>query len=106
MSEPFDVKALLQYRGPDWRRQMIDDGVTLHDYRGTDENERNIATLLSSQGIPFAIERPQFGWTGTHPRLLVTVPQTELDRAIAVLSAGVEASVVARAEGSEGLYSR
>lgn len=106
MNEPLDVHALLQYGGPDSRRQTIEDGVALYDYRGTDDNERTIATLLSSQAIPFAIERPRFGWTGTHPRLLLTVRRADLDRAQAVLRAAEEASVIVRAEGSEGILSR
>src|SRR5215208_3333007 len=53
------IVELLQYSGPSSRLSTrIEDGVTFIDYRDTDNNERNITLLLSSQNIPCYIERP------------------------------------------------
>jgi hypothetical protein len=101
----YDVVRLLEYSGPSSRQQDPSaDGVVLLDYRNTDENERNISILLSSQGIRFHIERPKYGWTGTRIRMLVTVPSSECQRAEAILAAAVKASVVDVVENTEGLY--
>ena len=103
----YDITRLLQYAGPSLRQQEpIADGVSLLDYRNSDENERNISILLSSQGIPFNIERPKLGWTGTQIRMVVTIPKSQTRQAEAILTAATQAKVVEIVEGTEGLYSR
>jgi hypothetical protein len=100
----YDIAHLLEYGGPSLRQQEpIEDGVSILDYRNTDENERNISVLLSSQGIPFRIERPQLGWTGTRVRMVVTFPRSQYQQATAVLTAAARASAVDIVEGTEGL---
>jgi hypothetical protein len=102
----YDIARLLEYNGPGFRqKEPIADGVSLFDYVNTDENERNISILLSSQGIPFNIERPEHGWAGVKTRLILTVPRTRQPQAEAILSAAVEQSVVEKGEGTEGLIS-
>jgi|SRR6185369_4836373 len=102
----YDIQGLLKYSGPDFRQREQIDGVTLFDFKNTDENERNISLLLSSQEIRFNIERPQLGWTGTEVRMLITVPVDQADRTTVLLDAAVNAGVVERAEEKRGLYSR
>ncbi len=107
ISTDLDIIHLLQYNGPSFMQQNpITNGVTLLDYRNTDENERNISLLLSSQGIPFQIERPKYGWTGTRIRMIVTVPRSKLQQAEAILSAAAQSLVVDVVEGTEGLFTR
>ena len=102
----YDIARLLEYDGPSsLQTEPIADGVSLLDYMNTDENERNISTLLSSQGISFNIERPQYGWAGVKTRLILTVPRAQHPQAEAILSAAVEQSVVDKGEGTEGLDS-
>ena len=60
------------------------------------------STLLSSQGISFNIERPQYGWAGVKTRLILTVPRAQHPQAEAILSAAVEQSVVDKGEGMKG----
>jgi hypothetical protein len=103
----YDIARLLEYAGPGFQQsEPIVNGVSLFDYRNTDENERKISTLLSSLGIPFNIQRPKLGWTGTQIRLIVTVPRDRQRQAEAVLWAAVEQSVIDRVEGISGLISR
>ena len=107
MPEEYDIARLLAYRGPSLRQEEpMEDGVTLLAYRNTDENERNASTLLSSQGIPFRIERPEPGWKGQNVRLEVTVPRNRSREAQAVLSAGVRAGVMEEVQGFKDLLSR
>lgn len=102
-----EVGRLLEYDGPSCSQgEPIVDGITYLDYRNTNENEHNIATLLSSQGIPFCIERPKLGWSGTQIRMLVTIPRSERQRGEALLRAAVQASLLEIVKGSEGLASR
>jgi hypothetical protein len=104
--EDFDITQLLKYNGPSFRRQdTITEGVSLLDYRNTDENEQHISILLSSQSIPFHIERPKYGWTGTQIRMIVTVPRSQCRRAESILAAAAKASILDAVEGTEGLYS-
>jgi hypothetical protein len=102
----YDIARLLEYSGPSFQqKEPIVDGISLFDYPSTEENERNISTLLSSQGIPFNIERPEYGWTGTQTRLVLIVPRIQCSQAEAILSAAVAQSAVDIAEGTEGLIS-
>jgi hypothetical protein len=103
----FDIASLLDYGGPSLREEApIPDGIALMDFRDTDANERNITVLLSSQGIPFCIERPKYGWTGTKIRMRVVVPGTRYQQANAILAAAAKALAVDVVAGAEGLYSR
>jgi hypothetical protein len=96
---PYDIAELLRYTGPSLQQEKpIEDGVMLLDYRSTDENARKIATLLSSQGIPFDIERPRQGWRG-QIRLIVTVPRNLLQKSEAVLNAATRVSAIDIVEG-------
>lgn len=81
------------------------EGVGLLDYRNTDDNERKICILLSSQSIPFHIERPKFGWSGSKIRMIVTVPWNQCTRAESILAAAAKASVLEAVKGAEGLSS-
>lgn len=103
----FDIASLLLYGGPSLREEApIPDGIALMDFRDTDANERNITMLLSSQGIPFCIERPKYGWTGTNIRMRVVVPDTLYQQANAILAAAAKALAVDVVAGAEGLYPR
>jgi hypothetical protein len=103
----FDIPSLLGYGGPSLRDEApIADGIALMDFRDTDANERNITVLLSSQGIPFNMERPKYGWTGTKIRMRVVVPGTQYRQANAILAAAAKALAVDVVAGAEGLYSR
>ena len=77
--------------------------MAILDYRNSDANERSISTLLSSQGVPFHIERPAGGWSQPTLRLFVTVPREHLATATALLLSAARASAVERVEGLEGL---
>lgn len=100
----YDVGKLLQYRGPSQRReQLLPSDVSILDYRNSDQNERNIATLLSSQGIPFHLDRPQKGWSQSKLRLSVSVPLPFLAVAQALLAAAAKAGAVEPVEGLQGL---
>jgi hypothetical protein len=106
MAGDYDINELLQYSGPSLREQEpMGDGVMLLDYRSTDENERKIAILLSSQGIPFHIERPRQGWKG-QIHLIVTVPRGLVQQAEAVLGAAARVSAIDVVEGLDGPRSR
>jgi hypothetical protein len=103
---PFDgrIPELLQYRGPSTRQDRPPEGgVAILDYRNSDANERSISALLSSQGVPFHIERPARGWSQPRLRLVVTVPRAHLATATALLSSAARASALERVEGLEGL---
>ena len=103
----YDVARLIEYAGPSFRQTgTISDGIDLLDYRNTDENEGHISALLSALGIPFKIERPRYGWTGTRVRLVLTVPKSRYKEVEALLTAAAKASLVNVVEGNEGLYSR
>lgn len=107
ISGDYDITHLLKYTGPILQKQEpIAEGVDLLDYRNTDENERNISILLSSQGIPFNIERPKLGWRGTQIRMIVTVHRNQCRQAEAILNAAANVGAVDIVEGTEGLYSR
>ncbi len=98
----YDIRQLLQYSGPSFQEEKpIEDGVMLLDYRSTDENARKIATLLSSQDIPFNLERPKQGWKG-RVHLVVTVPRNLVHRAEAVLEAASSASEIDVVGGVDG----
>ncbi|MGH2397100.1 MAG: hypothetical protein ACRDFW_08950 [bacterium] len=101
------ILELLEYSGPSSRQsQAVEDGVALIDYRDTDENERNISKLLSSQGIPFHIERPTGLVRRKEVRMAVTVPRDRLQQAEQLLSSAAEASVLEIVEGTQDLLSR
>jgi hypothetical protein len=98
------IAELLRYQGPSTRQERpMENWVGILDYRNSDENERNISVLLSSQKVPFHIERPDKGWSQPKLRLIVTVPREHLETATVLLSSAVEASAVERIEGLEGL---
>ena len=107
MTDEYDIPRLLEYKGPSLRqKEPMEGGVILLDYRNTDENEGNVSTLLSSQGIPFHIERPEPGWKGQNIRMQVTVPQERSREAEAVLSAGAQAGAIEVVVGFKDLLSR
>ena len=98
----YDIDQMLVYNGPSYRHaEPIKDGIALLDYRNTDDNERKISTLLSSQSIPFHIERRGHGWTGTPVRMIVTVLAEQHLKANAILRAAANASVLESVEGTE-----
>lgn len=94
MAGDYDIGDLLRYSGPNLQeKRPIEDGVMLLDYRSTDENAHRIAILLSSQGIPFNIERPRQGWRG-QVYLIVRIPRSLVQHAEAVLGAAVKISAI------------
>ncbi len=100
----YDVEQLLRYRGPSLRReQLLPSDVSILDYRNSDRNEHHISTLLSSQGIPFHIDRPQKGWSQSKLRLIVSVPREFLDSAQALLTAATTAGAIEEVEGLQGI---
>ncbi len=100
----YDIPRLLHFDGPSTRSDAVGDTwVTILDYSNTDANERAASILLSSQGIPFRIDRPVAGWSQPKVRLYITVPRERLDKATALLAAGAEQSALDRIEGSKGL---
>jgi hypothetical protein len=107
MTDEYDIPRLLEYKGPSLRQKKpMEGGVILLDYRNSDENERNVSTLLSSKSIPFHIERPEPGWKGRSIRMEVTVPRERSREAEAVLSAGARAGAIEVVEGFNDLLSR
>ena len=105
-SNRFDIVQMLQYQGESFRQQnAITDGLTFIDYRNSDQNEHNISCLLSSQAIPFHIERPKLGWSGTQIRMLLTVPRSQKAIAKKILDTGVSKGVIEIVEGMEGFTS-
>jgi hypothetical protein len=104
MEIEYDIERLLEYVGPSFRHaEPMKDGTSLLDYRNTDENERNISLLLSSQSIPFHIERPQIR---NQIRMVVTIPKDLSERAEKLLAAAARSSAVDVVRGLEGLRSR
>jgi hypothetical protein len=102
----FNIPKLLEYSGPSFEvRDSIPDSIMLLDYRNTDANADKIARLLSSQSIPFQIERPNQGWRG-RVRLIVAIPRNRLEQAEAVLNAAVRASEIEVVQGTDDLRSR
>ena len=98
---------MLAYAGPSFRQtEPIAEGLALFGYRNTDDNERKISTLLSSQSIPFHMERRGHGWTGAPVRMIVTVVVEHHLEADAILRAAADASVLEIVEGTEGLRYR
>jgi hypothetical protein len=96
----YDVVQLLQYRGPIRRQeQLAEEQAIILDYCSSDENERNISVLLSSQGINFTILRPPAGWRGPG-RMVVTVPKQRWPEAQAVLAAAAAISLLDVATGT------
>lgn len=100
------IERLLTYDGPSLRQERIEKGLIIADYRNSDENERNITKLLSSQGVPFHLERPQSGLPGREIRMYLTIPEDRYEEAKAILEAAVSAGVVEIIEGTEDLISR
>ena len=101
------ITELLQYSGPSSRLSTpIEDGVTFIDYRDTDNNEKNIDLLLSSQNIPFYIERPTGRAKRREIRMAVTVPRDKRQQADQLLSSAADASVLERVEGTADLLRR
>lgn len=99
-----DIVRLLRFEGPSTRSDTVGDTwVTILDYRNTDANERAASILLSSQGIPFRIDRPGAGWSQPKLRLYIIVPRERLDEATALLAAGAEQAALDRIEGTKGL---
>jgi hypothetical protein len=102
-----EIRHLLAYAGRSFRQeQPVADGIALFDYRNTDDNDRKISTLLSSQSIPFHIERRGQGWTGPRVRMVVTVPVEHHRQADDMLRAAAKASILEIVEGTEGLIYR
>lgn len=100
----YDFPKLLKYPGPSYRLDAPPPAaVSLLDFRNSDRNERNIAILLSSQSIPFHIDRPQAGWSQPKLRMIVMVPPESAGRAQALLMAAAEQSLVDVVEGIQGL---
>ena len=79
--------------------------MAILDYRNSwMRTQRSISALLSSQGVPFHIERPAGGWSQPTLRLFVTVPREHLATATALLlSSAARASALERVQGLEGL---
>jgi hypothetical protein len=100
------IRRLLAYDGPSLRQETIEKGLTIADYRNSAENERNIARLLSSKGIPFHLERPQAGFPGRQIRIYLTVPEDRYEETNAILNAAVKAGALEILEGTEDLISR
>jgi len=101
------ISQLLEYTGPSSRlRKKPADGVTFIDYRNTVANEKNIGLLLSSQGIPFYIERPKGRIHRRELRLAVTVPKENREATEQLLASAVAAAVVERVEGIDDLRTR
>jgi hypothetical protein len=99
MAGNYDISELLRYSGPSLKQEKpIEGGVMLLDYRSTDDNARRIAILLSSQGIPFNIERPRQGWKG-QVHLIVRVPRNLVQRAEDVLGAAAKVSAIEVVDG-------
>jgi len=107
MPESHDIPALLAKNGPSLRQDRpASDGVVLIGYRNTDENDGNIDKLLSAQGIPFHIARPDPGWKGQNIRLELTVQRKDRLEAEALLSAAARAGVFEQVEGFRDLLTR
>lgn len=105
MSDPDPaLEKLLQFRGLSLRRkELLPSDVSILDYRNSDSNEHHISTLLSSQGIPFHIDRPQVGWSQSRLRLIVSVPRELLDSVQALLAAAAKGGAIEAVEGVQGL---
>ncbi len=100
----YNIQSLLEYNGPSTRTENIDQSwITILDYKSTDENERVVALLLSSQGVPFRIDRPAPGWSQPQLQLYVIVPRDRLDDATAILAAATEQALLERLEGQDGM---
>jgi hypothetical protein len=103
----YDIAALLRYEGPSTRMDgPIENGIETIDYRDSEKNLRHLTALLSSQGIPFYLERPRRRWSGLWPRMILSLPAERYPEAAVLLQAAVAASALDVVEGSEGLYSR
>lgn len=100
---PATLEQLLKYRGPRTRQEKLpESGVTIVDYRNSDENERTISILLSAEGIPFHIDRDRPGWSQSKLGMDVTVRGDHFEKAYALLSAAADASMIDRVEGANG----
>jgi hypothetical protein len=105
-SQDHAIGRLLAYDGPSLRQERIEKGLTIADYRNSDENERNITRLLSSRGIPFHLERPQSGLPGRQIRMYLTIPEDLYGETKTILEAAVSAGVLEIVEGTNDLISR
>lgn len=101
-----EMEALLAFTGTSTRlRQPVEDGVVLIDFRDTDENERRIDALLSSQGIPFHLERAAYE-LHKRIRLDLTLPRENYAEAAELLKRAVEFSLLDTVAGISDLLSR
>jgi hypothetical protein len=97
----YDIVRLLRYQGPILHQKRLSgDTSIILDYRSTDQNERNISLLLSSQGINFTLVRPPEGWRrGT--RIVVTVPKERYQEAQVLLAAAAALSLLEVVPGTK-----
>jgi hypothetical protein len=102
----YDIPLLLTYDGPTSRQEEpLPGGIALIGYRDTDENERNIDLILSSQRLPFNLERNKQLQRDANFRMTVVVPESQLSDALAILAAATDAGAVEAVEGTKGLIS-
>lgn len=79
------------------------DWIALIGYRDSDENERRISALLSSEAIPFTIWRYE-GHAVARPRMTVVVHPDRHEEAFAILRAAATAKEIEIFEGDEGAH--
>lgn len=77
-----------------------DSWIAITDYRNTDENERQIDSLLSAERIPFHFIRVHKGWSQRTDVMDVIVPPDRAAQAETVLSAAADAGELERAKGT------
>lgn len=107
-SQPqYNIKQLLLYNGPSSRlNKPFANSINIIDYKNSDQNEKVISVLLSSQKIPFYLDRPEKkGWSETHIRMILAVHENYLEIVQSILKAAKKESFLETVEGMEGLIS-
>lgn len=100
----YDASKMLEYEGPSSRQEVqVADSIALADLANTDENDELVDILLSSETIPFFVDRPKGGWSGTARRMLISVPKNRYQETISILTAAIKAKVLESVPDDEGL---
>jgi hypothetical protein len=102
-----EIEKLLAFSGASTRlRQPLEGGVLVIDFRDTDTNEQRLDALLSSQGIPFYLERASDFALHKAIRLDLTLPKEKYADAAPLLKRATELALLEVVTGIGDLISR
>jgi len=93
--EKYDIAQLMRYRGPSHRVRAESDirdyetRVAIYAWSHSPESVRTLDALLSSQGIPYFLDRIQYSHI-----MFIVVPRDRSDEALRITAASVASGVL------------